>query len=90
MWTSKVDQLMLYMAQLEDKIKSEVQAREDLTQTYEGSLNRGMKTFNHETNLLADNPLVREISLVVARQLLSKRKEDPEGVNALLTNNQKM
>lgn len=45
MWTSKVDQLMLYMAQLEDKIKSEVQAREDLTQTYEGSLNRGMKTF---------------------------------------------
>jgi hypothetical protein len=24
MWTSKVDQLMLYMAQLEDKIKSEV------------------------------------------------------------------
>lgn len=24
MWTSKVDQLMLYMAQLEDKIKVEV------------------------------------------------------------------
>jgi len=76
---------MLYMAQLEDKIKSEVQAREDLTQTYEGSLNRGMTTFNQETNLLADNPLVKEISLVVARQLLSKKSEDPEGVNALLT-----
>jgi len=85
MWTTKVDQLMLYMAQLEDKIKSEVQAREDLTQTYEGSLNRGMTTFNQETNLLADNPLVKEISLVVARQLLSKKSEDPEGVNALLT-----
>ena len=28
MWTSKVDQLMLYMAQLEDKIKAEVQQRE--------------------------------------------------------------
>lgn len=28
MWSSKVDQLMLYMAQLEDKIKTEVQARE--------------------------------------------------------------
>jgi hypothetical protein len=28
MWSSKVDQLMLYMAQLEDKIKQEVQARE--------------------------------------------------------------
>lgn len=67
MWTTKVDQLMLYMAQLEDKIKSEVQAREDLTQTYEGSLNRGMTTFNYETTLLADNPLIKEISLVVAR-----------------------
>lgn len=90
MWTTKVDQLMLYMAQLEDKIKSEVQAREDLTQTYEGSLNRGMTTFNQETNLLADNPLVKEISLVVARQLLSKKSEDPEGVNALLTQSQRM
>ena len=90
MWTSKVDQLMLYMAQLEDKIKSEVQAREDLTQTYEGSLNRGMKTFTNETDLLSDNPLVKEISLVVARQLLSKRRDDPEGINNLLTGTQRM
>jgi len=44
-----------------------------------------MNTFNQETNLLADNPLVKEISLVVARQLLSKKKEDPDGVNALLS-----
>ena len=35
MWSSKVDQLMLYMAQLEDKIKQEVQAREQLAVTYE-------------------------------------------------------
>ena len=35
MWSSKVDQLMLYMAQLEDKIKGEVQAREQLAVTYE-------------------------------------------------------
>jgi hypothetical protein len=35
MWTSKVDQLMLYMAQMEDKIKSEVKAREMLSLTYE-------------------------------------------------------
>jgi len=35
MWTSKVDQLMLYMAQMEDKIKSEVKAREMLSFTYE-------------------------------------------------------
>jgi len=85
MWTSKVDQLMLYMAQLEDKIKSEVQAREQLTQTYEQSLNKGVNKLNTETNLLADNPLINEISIVVAKQLLSKSKEDPNALNALLT-----
>lgn len=67
MWSSKVDQLMLYMAQLEDKIKSEVQAREQLTTTYESSLNKGVTVMNRETNLLADNPLINEISLVVAK-----------------------
>lgn len=35
MWSSKVDQLMLYMAQLEDKIKQETQAREQLAVSYE-------------------------------------------------------
>jgi hypothetical protein len=40
---------------------------------------------NYETNLLADNPLVHEISLIVAKQLLSKSKEDPEQLNQLLT-----
>ena len=35
MWTSKVDQLMLYLRQLEGKIKTEVQAREQLTVAYE-------------------------------------------------------
>ena len=35
MWTSKVDQLMLYLRQLEGKIKTEVQAREQLTIAYE-------------------------------------------------------
>jgi len=67
MWSSKVDQLMLYMAQLEDKIKSEVQAREQLTVTYEKSLNRGVTVLNKETTLLADNPLIQEISIVVAK-----------------------
>ena len=89
MWTSKVDQLMLYMAQLEDKIKTEVQAREQLAVAYESSLNKGVKTLNSETGLLADNPLVHEISLVVAKQLLSKSKEDPESLNALLTQEQR-
>lgn len=58
---------MLYMAQLEDKIKTEVQAREKLTQTYEQSLNRGAQKLNQETELLAQNPLVHEISLIVAK-----------------------
>jgi len=89
MWTSKVDQLMLYMAQLEDKIKSEVQAREQLTHTYEQSLNKGVNKLNHETNLLAENPLINEISIIVAKQLLSKSKEDPNAVNALLTQEQR-
>jgi len=67
MWTCKVDQLMLYMAQLEDKIKTEVQAREHLAINYESSLNKGVTRLNNETGLLADNPLVHEISLVVAK-----------------------
>ena len=58
MWTSKVDQLMLYMAQMEDKIKSEVKAREMLSVTYEQSLNRGVSKLNYETEVLAENPLV--------------------------------
>jgi hypothetical protein len=55
------------MAQIEDKIKQEVQAREQLTVSYEGSLNKGVSKLNQETGLLADNPLVHEISLVVAK-----------------------
>lgn len=67
MWTSKVDQLMLYMAQMEDKIKSEVKAREMLSVTYEQSMNRGVSKLNNETAMLADNPLIQEISLIVAK-----------------------
>lgn len=81
MWSSKVDQLMLYMAQLEDKIKTEVQAREELTVTYEKSLNKGVRVLNTETSLLADNPLIKEISIVVAKQLLSRSKDDPNAIN---------
>ena len=72
MWTEKVDQLMLYMGQLENKIKQEVAAREQLAHTYEQSLNKGAKLLNQETGLLADNPLVQEISLVVAKHLMEK------------------
>jgi hypothetical protein len=34
-WSSKVDHLLVYMAQLEEKIKLEQTAREQLTTTYE-------------------------------------------------------
>jgi hypothetical protein len=67
MWTSKVDQLMLYMAQMEDKIKSEVKAREMLGVTYEQSMNRGVSKLSNETTILAENPLIQEISLIVAK-----------------------
>jgi len=38
-WTSKVDALMLYMAQLEEKTKQEQDERQRLAQIYEQSLN---------------------------------------------------
>ena len=62
-----------------------MQAREQLTVSYEGSLNKGVTKLNSETGLLADNPLVQEISLVVAKQLLTKSREDPDQINALLS-----
>ena len=89
MWTSKVDQLMLYLRQLEGKIKTEVQAREHLTIAYEQSLNKGVQKVNRETELLADNPLVNEISLVVAKQLLTKSQQDPDALNSMLTQEQR-
>ena len=65
-WDKEVDALKIYMAQLEEKIRIEVRAKEELTKTYEASLNRGAGQLNEETRLLAENPLVREVSLIVA------------------------
>ena len=39
--------------------------------------------------MLADNPLVNEISLVVAKQLLTKSQQEPEALNAMLTQEQR-
>ena len=39
--------------------------------------------------MLADNPLVHEISLVVAKQLLTKSKEDPGALNQMLNQQQR-
>jgi len=37
------------MAELEQKIKVEKEARENLTRTYESSLNQGVNKLNNET-----------------------------------------
>ena len=54
------------MAQLQEKISIEVAAKEELAKTYELSLNKGVDQLNEETKQLADNPLVKEISIIVA------------------------
>ena len=80
---------MIYMGQLEQSIKKEQTAREQLTITYENSLNKGVNTLQTETNELADNPLVHEISLVVAKELLTKSKQDPSAFNQILSDEQR-
>jgi hypothetical protein len=65
-WDKEVEALKVYMAQLQEKIRIEVIAREELTRTYENSLNRGVVQLNEETRSLAENPLIKEISLMVA------------------------
>ena len=65
-WDKEVDALKIYMAQLKEKISIEVAAREELAKTYEESLNKGVGQLNEETKQLAENPLVKEISLIVA------------------------
>lgn len=73
--------MMTYMGLLEDKIKRETEARISLMETYENSLNKGVDVLDYETKLLGNNPLVKEISLVVAKELLSKSKDDPDAIN---------
>ena len=51
-WDKKLDALKLYMAQLQEKIRIEIQAREELTKTYEDSLNKGVTQLNEETKQL--------------------------------------
>ena len=59
------------MADLEDKIKLEQEARERLAVEYERALNQGVSQLNQETEILSgDSPLVDQISLIVAQELL--------------------
>jgi hypothetical protein len=48
-WDQQVDTLKIYMAQLQERIRQEVQAREQLTLSYEQSLNKGVDQLNTET-----------------------------------------
>ena len=82
-WDKEVEALKVYMAQLQEKIRIEVLAREELARTYEVSLNKGVVQLNEETRSLADNPLIKEISLLVAQELLNKSKQDPNIANLL-------
>lgn len=43
-----------------------------MAQTYEESLNQGVTKLNDEAQVLAENPLVKEISILVARELMKK------------------
>lgn len=52
---------MLYMAQLEDKIKIEQEAREKLAIAYDASLSTGFSRLNLETQVLQTNPLIGEV-----------------------------
>ena len=77
------------MAQLQEKIRIEVAAKEELAKTYEGSLNKGVGSLNDETKTLQQNPLVQEISLIVARTLQEKAAQgDPRLQEALQALNQ--
>jgi hypothetical protein len=71
-YSHKVNALTLLMSQLEEKIAQEQQAREDLARTYEQSLNTGVARLNNEAEILAENPLVKEISLLVAKELMKQ------------------
>lgn len=48
-WSTKVDALCAYVAQLEEKIKQEQESREKLTLSYEQSLNIGHQRLVCET-----------------------------------------
>jgi hypothetical protein len=79
-FTSKVDALVLYMAQLKERIEYEQQQRGELMRTYEQSLNTGVVKLGQEAQDLSQNYLVREISLVVARQLMKQNGGQLEGL----------
>ena len=53
---------MLYVAELEDKIKQEQEAREKLALMYDTSLTTGYTRLQSETANLSQNPLIHEVT----------------------------
>ena len=84
-YSNRVDELLLRMADLEDKVQQERESREALTRQYEASLNQGVHRLNDETAILADNPLIKEISLVIANQLQKQGGGDLDEMVRLAT-----
>ena len=62
-WSTKVDALMLYVAELEDKIRQEREARERLALMYDQSLTTGYTRLQSETANLSQNPLIHEVTV---------------------------
>lgn len=82
-WTATFETSMKYVEQMEERIRYEVVAREQLTKIYERSLNTGAEKLNNETMNMSESPLVREISLLVAKELL-KAGQNNESINEMM------
>ena len=82
-WNVTFETSMKYVEQMEERIRYEVVAREQLTKIYERSLNAGADKLNNETVNMSESPLVREISLLVAKELL-KAGQNNESINEMM------
>ena len=60
-YRTKVDQLLIYAAELEDKIRMEQEARERMTLLYDKSLSQGFQVLGQETQCLSQSPLMPEV-----------------------------
>ena len=80
-WTTKVDALMLYMAQLEDRIKIEQEARQKLAEAYDASLTNGFSRLTLETQMLQVNPLIGEVVILDPVRDM-KRSGDAEAISS--------
>ena len=61
-WSTKVDALLLYVSNLEEKIRQEQELREKMALLYDQSLAVGYTRLTNETALLSQNPLLHEVT----------------------------